>query len=263
MIERLDRRIPGAFRYVDATTGLPVQVPLEVRSDGARLARSRSGAWIVLEAPGLEELVGRFDALPALPTVESLRIDVVARDPSGRYLPIRHALLLPRSADPEEPRLEASLFRANDILLFPSPTAPTARGWAVVRTRVTGTDGAPLGGTRVRVTLPPTEPLQQPSVHEGWTEWRPERRRVRGEALLAIPGIPVTTFSQDEVADPAIQEVVGSIQASVDPGFDPESDPAPEPERFATDDALVLSDAQPLVLASGRETRVGITVTLA
>lgn len=203
-MEWMDRRVLGALRFVDGNTGAVLRDPLVVSLPGARVQRNRSGSWVITAAAGLADHDAAFDAPPPLPPVGSVSLVVTASDPGGRYLPRRAALALPRDAAPGNAALPASLFRPVDIALWPSPAAPTGTNWAVLRVSVLEqATGDALGGALLRITR------DGATLARGLSDWR-------GEALVAVPGLPITTWS----GAPGVG-VVLEITATLDAVFDP------------------------------------------
>jgi hypothetical protein len=182
----LDRRVLAALRFRDAVTGATVAGPLDVRAPGARWIRNRRGWWVLAQAPGLEAHSAAF-LVPPAPAVGSVPLVVRVADPAGRYLPRVAALALPRDPDPAKAAKPESLFQPVEIDLFPSPAAPVSPNWAVLRVSASGADG-PLAGALLRVVrkASPTTVLGR-----GMTD-------ARGEALVAVAGIPVTTWEEGQ-----------------------------------------------------------------
>lgn len=203
-LEALDRRVLGALRFVDGNTGAALRDPLVVSLPGARVQRNRSGLWVVSAVAALAEHEAAFDAPPPLPAVGSVRLVATVSDPGGRYLPRRAALALPRDAAPANAGLPGSLFRPIDIALWPSPAATTGANWALLRVSVVEqASGDALGGALLRITR------DSATLAQGLSDWR-------GEALVAVPGVPVTTWSDAPGAVAALE-----IAATLDAVFDP------------------------------------------
>ncbi len=200
-LERHQWRVLGALRAVDGTTGMTLRDALQVSGAGARIVRNRSGLYVIHEWSRLAAHAASFDALPALPAPGTEVLEIVLHDPNGHYLPRRASIALPR--DPEAVGA-ASLFVAVDVPLYPSAAAGLGTNWTAVRASITdNADGAALGGALLRVVAG-TEVLAR-----GMSDWR-------GEALVPVVGVPVTTWSEDEDA-----VVVSSIAATVEVYFDP------------------------------------------
>jgi hypothetical protein len=213
VIESMDRRILGAFRLIDAVTGLPVVLPFQARALGAALLRpggnievplsensvqirqNRSGIHVLFCAPFFDEYTSTFlnprpptfrDPQPphdALPVQLLLRLGF--EDPGPHYLPQEFLFDLPRSTNPADAN---SVFDPLPVILFRSPTAPVQDGWTVLRVSVTQAETDPphpLPGVLIRVFRAPRADNPEP-IGQGMTDWRGE---VRGEALLPITGV--------------------------------------------------------------------------
>jgi hypothetical protein len=247
--ELLDRRVLGAVSFVDAPTGLPIAAPLQVRAEGARFVRNRRGRYVVFAAPGLETHLEAFEAPPALPARGSVTLELTVSDPGGGYLPRRHTLRLPLDPDPDHAAEPDSLFRAAEVPLLPAPTARTAPGWAVIRASVTATGSAqPLGGALIRVVR--TSDAVRLAL--GMSDHR-------GEALVAVPGIPTTTF--DAGNGPVLAT---DVEVTVETFFDPDQvGTIPDPTALEANRAGLRSSSTPARLAAGRVLATRLEVPLA
>lgn len=200
-LERVEWRVLAALRPTDATTGATLAAPLQVEAEGARIVRNRSGLYVIHEWAALAGHAAAFDAPPALPAPGSLALTVSITDASGRYLPRLARLALPR--DPASAGAD-SLFAAVDVPLLPAPTASLGTNWCALRVSVTDTTrGDALGGALLRVVA------GDAVLACGLSDWR-------GEALVPVAGIPVTTWSTDEDA-----VVVTHVDATLEVIFDP------------------------------------------
>ena len=241
MTEHVDRRVLGAVRYVDSTTGLPVSKNLMVQGNGLKFVRNLSGHYVIAGAAGLEEHEGAFEKPPAGPALGSLSFEIKVDDPNRQYLSRRHTIKLPRDPDPQKAETAASLFRAIEVRLFPSSTAATIAGWAVIRASVfkKGTN-EPLSGALLRVTKKNGAPADDAKpLGIGLTDRR-------GEALVAVPGIPVITFGEGE-GDVTTKEIDVTISAF----FDPNAGPVPDPDDLETRRVTLKSAKIDTKLGSG------------
>jgi hypothetical protein len=260
--ERLERRVLGALRCVDATTLAPVDDPLFISAPGARLVRNRSGLYVIRSWTRLAAHEDAFDEPPALPPVgsESLRVEI--RDPHGRYLARRIAIALPRDPSPAGADGAGSLFRAVDVPMYPSASAPVSANWVELRVTVRETaSGDALGGALLRVVA------DSRVLARGLTDWR-------GEALVPVSGVPVTTWSTEPDAV-VVTEIAGSLECYVDAagatrtpaanvraGMAPDHPPLPDPQAIDDARATLPQSITPVVLAAGRSIAVAITVTV-
>ena len=89
------------------------------------------------------------------------------------------------------------------VALYPSANAAVGPNWAVLRVTLTdSSSGDALGGALLQV-------LSNGNViARGITDWR-------GEAMVPVVGVPVTTFSDDENAV-VISEISVTLQAAFD-----------------------------------------------
>jgi hypothetical protein len=184
--EDLDRRLLGAVRFVDAVTGAEILAPLRVAAPGVRWMRNLRGWFVAAQAPGLEAHTADHHAPPAEPAAGSVPVTLRVDDPAGRYLPRTAVLTLPRDADPAHQDAPGSLFIPEDVELFPSPVMPAAPGWAVIRVSAADEEGGPAAGALLRMVRRGNGAL----LGRGMTD-------ARGEALVAVPGIPVTTWDDE------------------------------------------------------------------
>jgi len=202
-IERVERRVLGALRCIDATTRAGIDTPLQVTVETARIQRNRSGLYVIATATALAEHEAAFAQPPALPALGSVHLSAMVTDPSGRYLPRRVTLSLPRDPLPDH---ADALFRPVEVALYPSSIAPVGENWAVLRVSLVETaSGDALGGALLIVARGAN------TLARGLTDWR-------GEALLPVPGVPVTTWSSDPHA-----VVVSEIGVDLTVVFDPAS----------------------------------------
>jgi hypothetical protein len=186
MKERLDNRVLGAVRWLDAVTERPIAQPLAVASSDLRFVRNRSGLSVIVSAAGLGAYEACLDlnSLSPADVVPDLSLDLTAAvsDPTGRYLPRRFSLKLPRTAQP--PRLPNgrrpadSLFEPVSISLLPSPLAEVATGWAQVRVTARTAAGGPLKNLFLRVVATAGNAI----LGRGMTD-------ARGEGLVIVPGL--------------------------------------------------------------------------
>ncbi len=239
--ELVDRRILTALRLRDATTGVAVADRLTVTADGVVWIRNRRGYYVASVVEGLETHVNAFESPPPTPAVGSVETEVTVTDPRGRFLSRRRTIALPR--DPN-PAAADSLFDVIDIDLFPSPIAPVAHGWAVVRATVLGSDPAErIPGALLRVIRTSSSEHLASGVSDA-----------RGEALVAVPGIPVTTFDEDNVDPENPGPVVTTeIEATIQVIVDSAGPSIPDPDDLEARSTVLLLREQNVFLASGRE----------
>lgn len=255
----LDMRVLGALRFIDSVGRSTVTAPLSVSGEGVRVIRNLSDLYVIADAPGTELYSARFHLPepplpPVPPDIEDVSVTLTVVDPAGRYLPRGVTIDVPRDPDPAHREQPQSLFRPVDVELFPSPVMPVAEGWATLRLsikRAGSQQGLPFAF--VRVLRASDLAILARGVADD-----------RGEALVAVPGIPITTWNASPSPDVTISSVTAQIAACFDPGaFTPDSDTYPDPtalERaFST---LPHSPDLQVDLASGREVARRIDVTV-
>lgn len=253
--EILDDRVLGAVRFVDGVTRQGVTRALRVTAPGVRWLRNRRGLWVVARAPGLGAHTTAFRKPPARPALGSVTVTLTVRDPAGSYLARRAVLRLPRDPTPDA---GASLFEPFEVPLYPAPAAAVFPSWALVRASVAAASGgAPIAGALLRVVLASaTEPAGR-GLSDG-----------RGEALVAVPGIPVTTWSNDDGGGRGRRRpdespvMVSEVPASVEAVADPAADAPPDPDDLETRRASLPSTTSSLALAPGRTLAVELAVEL-
>ena len=206
--ERVEHRVLGALQCSDATTLVPLDTPLTLAGDGVELVRNRSGLYVIWEWTGLAAHAPAFDSPPPVPAFGSEPLDLSVQDPSGRYLPRRARIALPRDPSPANAENTQSLFRPIDVPMYASPNAKVGANWVVLRVNVreTATRDA-LGGALLRVVS------NGRVLARGLTDWR-------GEALVPVAGVPVTTWSDDPTAV-IVTEIAASLEAVFDPAAGP------------------------------------------
>ena len=260
--ERVERRILGALRCVDATTLVTIEDPLIVSAPGARVLRNRSGLYVIHDWTRLAAHRDAFDAPPAAPAVgsESLVLDV--RDAAGRYLARRVAVALPRDPTPANLEQPGSLFRAIDVPMYPAASAKVSANWVELRATVRETtSGDGLGGALLRVVT------ATGVLARGLSDWR-------GEALVPVAGVPITTWSTEPGAV-VVTEIPASLEcyfdagigtrtaaANVRAGIAPVTLPLPDPQAIENGRAALPQSIVPIVLAAGRALSVTISIAV-
>ena len=260
--ERLDRRVLGALRCVDATTLATIDEPLVVSAPGARLLRNRSGLYVIHSWTRLSAHEDAFEAPPAAPAVGSETLVLDVRDPADRYLARLVAVRLPRDPASENVDQAGSLFRAIDVPMYPAASAPVSANWVEIRATVRETaSGDGLGGALLRVVT------AAGVLARGLTDWR-------GEALVPAAGVPITTWSTEPGAV-VVTEIPASLECYFDPavgtrtaaadvraGLAPVSLPLVDPQAIENGRAVLPQSITPVVLAAGRALGVTISVTV-
>jgi hypothetical protein len=259
-LERMEHRVLGAFRCVDATTLAPIDDPLTVSAAGARLTRNRTGLYVIRSWTALAAHESVFDEPPAVPPIGDETLVIAVHDPTGRYLARRVAIPLPRDPSPAHAGDANSLFRAIDVPMYTSANAPLSANWVELRASVreTVSDDA-LGGALLRVVA------DSRVLARGLTDWR-------GEALVPVAGVPVTTWSTEPDAV-IVTEIAASLECYFDAavgsrtpalivraGMAPDRPPLPDPDAIERLRATLPQTVTPVVLAAGRSLAVTVGV---
>lgn len=256
-----ERRILAAIVLLDAL-GNRVRVPVAASAQGGTIRQKEAGMLLVAGAPGLADHAARFAAplgVPALGSVE-LAVDLVPSDPA---LARRAAVVpLPRDPDPAAAGNANSLFRPQEIVLWPSPlAAPTGLAAALRVTLRRADDRRRIEGAVVRVQpdgRPPALALTDAA----------------GEALLLVAGVPLATPGGGAVVLP---DIGATVMARVDPAvarFHAEADLAaaradaarrhaglPDPDALLTRAGATATADHPVRLAAGRTRHIDLDWT--
>ena len=238
------RRVWAALRFVDAMSARTIDSPLRVDLPGARLLRNRAALFVVVGRDTPPASLAAFDiyesAFDPIPAAAAVTLNGRVVDPTGRYLPRRFRLELPRAATPAPAALPgsiAALFEATTITLDPAPATPLLPTWAALRLSVTRA-GRPAANAAIRVRRPAGTVLGR-----GMTD-------ARGEALVAVVGVAQVTPGADElvVEREIATEIVVSFDAAAPAGG--LVDPDLLAERAASAELVRL--VVPRNLATGR-----------
>jgi len=197
-IEHDIRRVLGAIECVDGSTGARIGEPLQLHAPGARFVRNVSGLHALVSWTPLAAHADAFAAPPAAPAIGSQALDVRITDPSGRYMPRDARMLLPRDPNPLNAASVDSLFRPQRVPMMRSATAPLGHNWSTLFINVSAGNGDALGGALIEVF-----DAAAASIARGVSDWR-------GECVLPVVGIPVTTWGDGEDA-----VVVDQVPATV------------------------------------------------
>ncbi|MEY4755073.1 MAG: hypothetical protein RJA44_2748 [Pseudomonadota bacterium] len=252
-LENSDQRVLGALRCVDVNTGARISAALDVRLGGVHLPRNRSGLYIIDGLPGWQAHAAAFDAAPDSPAPGSVTLTGSISDPGGHHLPRRFELPLPRRADPLDADQPDSLFEPARLALYPAPAAGTGVNWCVLRISVRETaSGNALGGALLLVRV------GERVLASGLSDWR-------GEALVGVPGVPVTTWSTEPgavvVTETAaeLQLIFDPLQGSSTPAAQVRAGLAPAPLPMVDPDQLLQHRATLPGLSQAQSLAAGVT----
>jgi hypothetical protein len=216
MAEAIDRRYLGALKCVDRATGFHLTREIKIEPKQVRYFRNHSSLYVIQEAPGLEQYTHVFKPVPSEPATGSVAVTVQLSDPLNQYLPRRLRIELPRDADPSHRDQQDSLFNPVQVKLYAAPNASLMANWSTVRASVirTGdeTDEEPVAGALLRVVRTADDFVLSSGLSDQ-----------RGEALVIVPGVPITQFADeadgddddDEPAPVIVSEIPARLEVSL------------------------------------------------
>lgn len=266
-LERVEQRVLGALEFVDATTGARIRRALRLSGPAtgevARFVRNPSDLYVLRDWPPLDAHAAAFLQPPAAPPLGALALVLTVADPAGEFLPRSLTMRLPRNPDPAGRADPASLFNPQRVELMRAAAAALGANWSRLDVRIAAqADDAALGGALVEVRDDAGRLLAR-----GLSDWR-------GEALVPVAGIAVTTWSQDE-GNPVSTETAARLRvffvpalgtvtprADVLDGRAPAAPAAPDPDLIATHVDAVASAPLDLLLAARRRQPLAIALAL-
>jgi hypothetical protein len=250
MREHVDNRVLAALRFVDATIGSQITASLEVVGAGVRVIRNRTGLHVLVRAPDFDDYTAAFRDPP---TVTATSVMLTVHDRGRRYLSRQVVVGLPRNPGPAHVAFDDSLFRPVDVPLYPAPAGTLGAGWAVLRLSIKrGISDEGLPYAYVRVVRDSDDELLAVGMADH-----------RGEALVTVAGIPVTSWNTTSTTtSPVASSVPARVTAYFDPtAYDEGTGRWPDPDvleqTFAT---LAHSAEESFDLASGHAEarRIGV-----
>ncbi|OLE52293.1 MAG: hypothetical protein AUG51_18850 [Acidobacteria bacterium 13_1_20CM_3_53_8] len=264
-LEQLERRVLGAVIFLDATTGARILSSLRVEARGVKFVRNRSGSYVIFSAPGFKSYINSFRQQPASVALESVAFEISVTDPLRRYLPRRSTIHLPLNPATTRPNEGAWLFAPIEVSLFPSPISSTLPGWAVIRATIREegkTDRLPW--SLIKVKRKGTTDLLATGLADK-----------RGEALVAVTGLPTTT-SDTGTGTVLTSEIAVTLEVIFDTHVKKVRDPedlealADSPEDYIPDPSALETGQPPdfrssttnTKLASGKEQPAELSVKL-
>jgi hypothetical protein len=245
IVEHVEFRVWAALRPVDAVSRRPLDAKLRVFGPGQRWLPNLSGLLVLHElsepAARREDFLEYEATLPAPAAVApSVAIRTTLEDPRGRYLARAVTIELPRADGGSLP----PLFEPIDVPMYPAPSAPLAAPWSVVRVHAER-GGAPAAGCAI-------------TVHEVGDETQVLGRGqsdARGEAVVAIPGVPL--FIPSGGANAFVRE----RDAEVTVVFEPTASGPPDTDTLAgASGAGFVRTTVAVVIASGRTTPLNLVL---
>lgn len=260
IVEVIDRRVLGAMRLVDRATGTILKRLIDVSADNVVFIRNRSNHYVFAKVPGLENHTHTFEKPPDSPQLNSVAVTVQAEDPLNHYLPRLVNALLPRDPNPDNAANSDSLFQPQNVNLYVAANAPVRANWSTVRASTTHNND-PVRGALLRVVrLADNEVLASGISDE------------RGEALVIIPGVPITQFADENNNDdhgghghghghddqPVI---VTELPVRLEVSFDSTTQWPINPDSLEENHTTSIRATQNLALSTGRMERAIIKLT--
>jgi len=204
VLGRVDRRVFGAFRCIDAASRQQIPDRVRVVSRELDIRRNASGFFVVFDAPGLRALTTQFDVDEATPWPAAKPFDVEVRPDGYRYLPRRAAIGMPRKPTPMSDA--ASSMIPQDVTLFLGPAAVPGVNWAVVRASVRqGDTNVPAPWAVLRLVRDSDTSVLAIGMSDR-----------AGEAMLAVPGVGVSSNPNGGGA-----VITATVDATLTAFFDP------------------------------------------
>ncbi len=256
MAEQIDRRVIGALKCIDRATGYILTRHLNVISADADFIRNRSNLYVIKLVTGLQEYTDSFSRVPSLPAVGSISVAVQVEDPMNQYLPRTLEIKVPM--DPE-PANENSLFKPIEVSLYAAPNAGLLSNWSTVRVSVLRNDNV-LGKIAVKGSL---LRIIRSSDNEVLSSGLSDDR---GEALIIIPGVPITQFSEEENNEVGGEEsnetpvVVSELSVRLEVSFDSSVSWPVNPDLLEANHSSNLVATENMALRTGRMEKINIVL---
>lgn len=257
MTEVIERRYLGALSCIDRATGYRLKRNLSIESEQARFQRNRSSLYVIQQANGLDDYTNSFQ-LPDEPALGSIPMTVQVSDPLNQYLPRSLQVNLPRDGDPDNRAQENSLFNPVQVQLYAAPNASLLSNWSTVRVSVmqqgTGSNNEPVAGALLRVIRNSDDEVLSSGLSD-----------LRGEALVIIPGIPITQFADEADIDDDTDEpspvVISEIPARLELSLADSSEWPVNPDELESNHSSNVVASENLTLRTGRMEKLTIQLT--
>jgi len=258
LIERVEQRVLGALQMVDRVTQTALKRPMQLVAVNASVVRNTRGYYVVTDAAGLAAHVEAFEQPPAGPALESITYSFEVNDPQKRFLPRLAALKLPRDPDPANIANANSLFRPQDVAMYPAATAPLSHNWSTIRASVSQ-NGVEVRGALLQVINAADDTVLASGISDE-----------RGEALVIVAGVPVTKFADDgdgpghgggggHDAEPPV--VVNTLPVRLELSLDAANPWPVNPDVLEQNHAENRRMSRDLTLSTGKMERVTINLT--
>ena len=259
MPDIVDRRVLGALRCVDRATGFILVRPLNVSSQDASFIVNRSNLYVVKTVAGLGTHTETFTEAPSVPDLGSVLISVLVNDPLNKYLPRMIVMGLPRDPDPDNAENGNSLFKPLDVRMYAAPNATLMANWSTVRVSVMRNDPTqglvPVRGSLLRIVRVSDDEVLSSGLSDD-----------RGEALVIVPGVPITQFADDEgeIGGEETEEtpvIVSELPVRLEVSLDSNPDWPVNPDVLETNHAANQVTNETLTLRTGRIEKLTIELT--
>ncbi len=265
MSESIDRRCLGALKCVDRATGFHLSQHMQFEAEELSFLRNRSNLYVIKKATGLEQYVNAFEQAPTTIPTGTLSFDVEVNDPKREYLPRTVAIDLPRDANPANLDNDNSLFKAVEVQLYAAPNAKIMANWSIVRVSVMRANATlgnqPVAAALLRVIRESDDEILSSGLSDQ-----------RGEALVIVPGIPITQFADDDDDGPGggtggggppapAPVVISEIPARLEVSVASRSNWPVNPDLLELNHAANLVATESLTLRTGRMEKVAIQLT--
>ncbi|VAW63279.1 hypothetical protein MNBD_GAMMA09-516 [hydrothermal vent metagenome] len=257
MTEQIDSRAIGALKCIDRATGYILTRPLNVISESADFIRNRSNLYVIKKVAGLGEYTDSFNPVPSLPATGSLSVTVQVKDPLNQYLPRTVDINLPLDTSPENIENSNSIFRPIEVSLYAAPNAGLLSNWSTVRVSVLRNDNVlgevPVKGSLLRIIRQSDNAVLSSGLSDG-----------RGEALVIIPGVPITQFSEEESSDTELGNdtpvVVSELSVRLEVSFDSSVSWPVNPDVLEANHSSNLVATENMALRTGRMEKINIVL---
>lgn len=270
MNELIDRRYFAAIKCVDRATGFHLNRGMNIVGQGLSFMRNRSNLYVINGATGLEPHRDSFQQAPELPVAGSMLFSVDVIDPMNLYLPRNVEIRLPRNANPANIEDDDSLFNPINVRLYAAPNARVMANWSTVRASIMREDGVlgtvPVVGALLRVIRNSDDQIMSSGLSDE-----------RGEALVIIPGVPITEFADEDDEDSGpgrsggsgrpggssdpTPVVISEIPARLEVSFDADASWPTNPDVLEVNHSANLVATENLTLRTGRMETVAIQLT--
>ena len=254
LIERIEQRVLGALRLIDRVTQTPLTRSLRLTSSNAGVVRNMRGYYVVNHAAGLEAHTAAFQQPPALPELGAKPYTFEINDLQKRYLPRLTTLRLPRDPNPANVANANSIFKPIDVAMYPASTATLSYNWSTIRASVSqGPDHLPLRGALLQVIDAADGLLLASGISDA-----------RGEALVIVPGVPITKFADAEDEGEGDDEppvVVNTLPVRLELSLGAATPWPVDPDVLEQNHTANRRMSMDLTLSTGRMEKVTINLT--